>query len=314
MIFNTPIFVAFFIIFYCCYLVIGSHHRWHLRLITTASLIFYAGWDWRFVPLLVGTGMLDFWCALEIEGTRARGGTGRRWLTLSIICNLLVLGFFKYTNFLLGSITEAGSWFGLRLGLPHLDIILPAAISFYTFQSMSYTIDVYLESAKARRDPLVFISALSFFPHLLAGPIVRGAQLIPQFERGPVVTRPRMMGGLLLIGLGLFKKSAADPLAPGSPATTSAHAASNNILAAWTGVLAFVAQVVHGDFAGYSDIAIGLALFLGYDFPQNFNLPFLATSPADFWRRWHMSLSTWAEGLPLPAAVGDPARQAVSPP
>lgn len=291
MVFNTPIFLVFFLVFYAIYLGIGARQRWHLRFITASSLLFYAGWDWRFLPLLVGTGMLDFYCAVRIDRDQQRGATGKRWLVLTIVTNLSVLGFFKYTNFLFDGVRQGGSWFGFDVDLPRLDLLLPIGISFYTFQSISYTVDVYTRSAHARRDPLVFMSALSFFPHLVAGPIVRGAQLIPQFERGPLITQARLHAGLLLVAAGMFKKTVADLLAPIAD-TYFASATGDNLLAAWTGVLAFAAQV-YGDFAGYTDIAIGLGLILGYDFPQNFNLPYVATSPSDFWRRWHMSFSTW---------------------
>ncbi|HEY5938385.1 MAG TPA: MBOAT family O-acyltransferase [Kofleriaceae bacterium] len=306
MVFNTPIFLAFFLAFYVFYVAIGGRHRWHLRYITLASLVFYAGWDWRYLPLLVGTGMLDFYCAVRIGREQERGATGKRWLVLTITVNLLVLGFFKYTNFLFDGVRQGGSWFGFDVDLPRLDLLLPIGISFYTFQSISYTVDVYTGSMKARRDPLVFLSALSFFPHLVAGPIVRGAQLIPQFERGPLITPARMHAGLLLVATGMFKKTVADLLAPIADAYF-AGAAGDNLISAWTGVLAFSAQV-YGDFAGYTDIAIGLGLILGYDFPQNFNLPYVAISPADFWRRWHMSFSTWLRDyLYLPLTEVTPA-------
>jgi D-alanyl-lipoteichoic acid acyltransferase DltB (MBOAT superfamily) len=291
MLFTEPLFLLFFYLFAVGYVAIGRRHRAHLWWVTTASLLFYASFDPRYLPLLVGTGLLDFVCAARIARAQAAERSGKGWLILSIVSNLTVLGFFKYFDFLAASIGTALGWIGLDVAVPALHLALPIGISFYTFQSMSYTVDVYTSTTHARRDPLAFMSALSFFPHLVAGPIVRGSALIPQFERGPLVTRTRLMTGALVLGAGLIKKTAADLVAPiveryyGAPA-------GDDLLAAWTGVLGFAAQL-YGDFAGYTDIAIGLGLLFGYDFPQNFNLPFLARTPADFWARWHISLSTW---------------------
>lgn len=292
MTFTDPAFLGFFAAFYVVFVALGnSHHRWHLRFITFASLVFYGSWDWRFLPLLLGTAMIDFTCALKIGRARERGETGKNWLLATVTSNLVVLGIFKYSNFFLDGVNQGMSWLHLDFMIPHLPVLLPLGISFYTFQSMSYTIDVYRGTMQARQDPLVFLSALSFFPHLVAGPIVRGSALIPQFERGPNITRERLRTGLLLVASGLFKKAVGDLLSP-IVGAYFAKSGGDDLIAAWTGVLGFGAQV-YADLAGYSDIAIGLGLLCGYDFPPNFNLPYLATSPSEYWRRWHMSLSTW---------------------
>jgi alginate O-acetyltransferase complex protein AlgI len=302
--FAAPIFLIFVSAFFLVHVALGDWQRGRLWLIAIGSLAFYATWNLECLPLLVGTAMLDFWCAVLIERDRSKGGSGTRWLVLSMALNLSVLAYFKYMNFFLDSISEASTWFGFSFHVP-FEVLLPIGISFYTFQSMSYTIDVYRESVAARRDPLVFVAAVTFFPHLIAGPIVRGAHLVPQFERGPIVTPRRLQTGLLLIGAGLFKKTIADMVAAIADGFYAPHvwgnaanahewqnAAADGLLGAWAGVIAFAAQI-YCDFAGYTDIAIGLALVFGFDFPQNFNLPYLAKDPADFWNRWHMSLSTW---------------------
>ncbi len=181
--------------------------------------------------------------------------------------------------------------FGADISLPTLAWVLPVGISFYTFQSLSYTIDVYREEMQPRRGLVEFTAALSFFPQLVAGPILRARQILPQFHELPVPTWDNAKHGFLLVTAGLLKKTAADLLA-GPVARAFDGPGPVSLLETWTGVLAFAGQI-YGDFAGYSDMAIGLALLLGFRIPLNFRLPYFAVSPVDFWRRWHISLSTW---------------------
>jgi D-alanyl-lipoteichoic acid acyltransferase DltB (MBOAT superfamily) len=290
MIFNTPIFYFFFVAFLFFYGLVFLRRKPKVYLIVVASLIFYGAWNYRFIPLLVGSALADYFIAQAIG--RADSKTAKkRWLTLSIAINLGILGLFKYADFVLVSVADFLGLFGVDADLPTLAWVLPVGISFYTFQSLSYTIDVYRGDMEPRRGLLEFVAALSFFPQLVAGPILRARQILPQMHELPIPTWPEAKRGFLLITAGVLKKTMADLLAaPVARAFDSAEPVS--LLETWTGVLAFAGQI-YGDFAGYTDMAIGLALLLGFKIPLNFNLPYFAVSPVDFWRRWHISLSTW---------------------
>ncbi len=290
MLFNTALFWLFFAAFFAAYHFAARTRPAKLWLVVVGSLIFYGAWDVRCVPLLLGTALLDFWLALAIsrsEDERRR----RALLILSLVSNLGVLGFFKYARFFTDSAHGLLGALGVALPEPTFSILLPAGISFYTFQSMSYTIDVYRRELSARERPEEFLAAVSFFPHLVAGPIIRASTLLPQFEKLEPPRWEQVRRGYLLVAVGLLKKTVADLLAAPSDALFSG-AGPTSALEAWTGALAFTGQI-YADFSGYTDIAIGVALLLGFVLPPNFNLPYLATSPIDFWRRWHLSLSTW---------------------
>jgi D-alanyl-lipoteichoic acid acyltransferase DltB (MBOAT superfamily) len=253
-------------------------------------LVFYGAWNYRFIPLLVFSGVADYFIAQKIAAA-GRSGMKKRWLAASVFINLGILGLFKYADFVLLSVADFLGLFGLEPDLPTLAFVLPVGISFYTFQSMSYTIDVYRGHIQPRKGLMEFIAALSFFPQLVAGPILRARQILPQMHSIPVPTWDQIKYGLLLITAGVFKKTVADLLSiPVAAAFDSAEPVS--LLETWTGVLAFAGQI-YGDFAGYTDMAIGIALLLGFRIPLNFNLPYFAVSPVEFWRRWHISLSTW---------------------
>ncbi|MDB4974232.1 MAG: rane bound O-acyl transferase [Myxococcaceae bacterium] len=290
--FNTMLFVLFFCCFFIVFQFVARTRRDKLWCITLGSFLFYAAWDVRFVPLLFATAYIDFWVARAIA--RHQDPVRRsRLLLISIVGNLGVLGFFKYANFfassahgLLGLLGRAGSEHA-----PHLNILLPAGISFYTFQSMSYVIDVYRGELRARDHPLEFLSAVSFFPHLVAGPIIRASTLLPQFEAMRSPSSDEVRRAYLFIAVGVFNKTVADVLALSANRLFDDHG-PHGPLSAWTGALAFSGQI-YGDFSGYTDMAIGIALLLGFTLPANFNLPYIAVSPVDFWRRWHISLSTW---------------------
>ncbi|MDF1763509.1 MAG: MBOAT family protein [Oleibacter sp.] len=256
-----------------------------------SSLIFYGAWNYAFIPLLVFSALSDYVIAGCVERNMHDPVKKKRWLMLSIFINLSVLGIFKYSNFVLQSTQDFVGLFGIDAHISTLSIILPVGISFYTFQSMSYTIDVYRGDMKAHRGFLTFLSALSFFPQLVAGPILRAKHILPQLDNLPIPTIANIRNGLMLIMLGLVKKTMADMMAgPASAAFDSNIPISS--LDAWTGALAFTAQI-YGDFSGYTDIAIGIALLIGFHIPKNFNLPYFSSSPVDFWRRWHISLSSW---------------------
>jgi len=260
-------------------------------LLLAGSYLFYGAWDWRFLGLILVSTLVDYFAGQAIDRAPSRAAK-RPWLILSLIVNLGLLGFFKYDDFGI----ESMAWLLENLGFePHLSslgIILPVGISFYTFQTLSYSIDVYRGHQSAVRSLPDFALYVAFFPQLVAGPIERATTLLPQLLAPRRATRRDWHLGLTWILLGYFHKVVlADTLAP-----LAEHAfASDAPLAApvfWLGTLAFTIQI-YGDFAGYTLIARGVARLLGIQLMRNFRTPYLATSPADFWRRWHCSLSYW---------------------
>lgn len=290
MLFNTPLFFVFFVVFLLFYGFIFLRRKPRVYFILVSSLVFYGAWNYAFIPLLVGSAVADYFLAQAIAGAPTKSGK-KFWVTLSIVMNLGILAIFKYADFVLQSVADLLHVFGYSPSIPTLAFVLPVGISFYTFQSMSYTIDVYRGDMEPRKGLVEFTAALSFFPQLVAGPILRARQILPQFHKIPLPTWINAKHGFLLITVGLMKKTVADLLA--APAATAFDATGPvSTLETWTGVLAFAGQI-YGDFSGYSDMAIGLALLLGFQIPLNFRLPYFASSPVDFWRRWHISLSTW---------------------
>lgn len=257
------------------------------------SYVFYGWWDYRFLALLLFTSLFDYGCALLIEDQPDQ--RKRRWLLIfSMISNLGVLCAFKYFNFFAEGLAAVLQTLGMKATLPTLQVILPVGISFYTFLSMSYTIDVYRRELKASRDPVSYLLFVSFFPHLVAGPIVRASYLLPQCEQPRTIKPNEVVTGIWLMLLGYVKKVViADRLAAlvelgfanhGAPLYPNANT--------WFVLYAFAFQI-YGDFAGYSDIARGLAKIMGFELPANFRAPYLVTNPADFWKHWHITLSTW---------------------
>lgn len=289
MLFNTPIFFLFFTSFFLLYSFVFLKHYPRLLLILVGSLVFYGGWNYRFIPLLVFSAVVDYFVARAIQGESDKKKR-KLLLAISIITNLGILAIFKYSDFAMQSVGDLFDLFGYELNTPVLALVLPVGISFYTFQSMSYTIDVYRGDLKARTGLLPFIAALSFFPQLVAGPILRARDILPQLDLMPTATWKGMKHGALLFTVGLFKKTLADMLA--GNVATGFDAGVVSTLETWTGVLAFAAQI-YGDFSGYTDMAIGVGMMLGFAIPLNFRLPYFASSPVDFWRRWHISLSSW---------------------
>src|SRR5438128_2484162 len=291
MLFNSLTFIVFFVIVVTLYWSIAS---WTLRknLLVVASYIFYGAWNPPFAALLFSTTAMDFWLGSRIA--RAKGQRSRKlWLVGSVAMNLSMLGFFKYGNFLL----ENFQWLLARIGViyhpPHLDILLPVGISFYTFHSLSYTLDIYrgvLQPTRSLRD---FVLAVSFFPQLVAGPIVRAGDFLPQLVRPPRLRIGQFLWGLSLMTLGLFEKIVlADTMLAGSADRIFGYAGPLVALDSWLGVIAFAGQIFF-DFAGYSTCAIGAALTLGFHLKDNFRFPYAAIGFSDFWRRWHISLSTF---------------------
>ena len=259
-------------------------------MILVSSLVFYGAWNYSFIPLLVGSGIADYFIAQAIAKT-ANQRHKKRWLLLSVVINLGILATFKYADFAITSVADLLSVLGYQASFTTLSWVLPVGISFYTFQSLSYTIDVYRGDMKPRKGLVEFIAALSFFPQLVAGPILRAKHILPQMHAISLPKWFEAKHGFLLITVGLIKKTGADILAiPAEKAFAAQDALST--LEMWTGVLAFAGQI-YGDFSGYTDMAIGLAILLGFNIPLNFRVPYFAKSPVDFWRRWHISLSSW---------------------
>lgn len=291
MLFNSLTFIVFFAV------VLALHYAplpWRTKKINLllASYLFYAAWNPPFVILLWISTVLDWFVAKRLyvtEGTRRR----RLLLLLSLLGNLGLLGYFKYGGFVLENFTHLLAAFGIAYRPPSWDIILPVGISFYTFQTLAYSLDVYLRRAKPANSFLDFALFVTFFPQLVAGPIVRPSDLIPQFATPRTATRPQLVWGLMLMTLGLFEKIVvADGLL--APVSDKVFGAKELLhpLDAWLGTLAFSGQIFC-DFAGYTTTAIGVALTLGFSLIDNFRYPYAAIGFSDFWRRWHISLSTW---------------------
>jgi len=254
-----------------------------------ASCLFYAAWDYRYLALLLLVSGVDFACAARISATTA-DRVRRRWLLVSIVTSFGLLAWFKYAGFFLENANGLLRITGYEL--PMLRVFLPAGISFYTFKSMSYTIDVYRRVIQPVDSLIEYAMFVTFFPDLIAGPIVRAALFLPQLDRdiGPTAARLRAGGSLFVIGLGK-KLLVADQCAAVADAVFAAPA-TWSCFDAWCGLIAYALQI-YCDFSGYSDMAIGTAQMIGYDLPENFRMPYLASDIADFWRRWHITLSMW---------------------
>jgi len=260
-----------------------------------ASYFFYGYWDWRFLSLILASTLIDFSIGKRIGKLHQEEGRGKekkQLLIASIIINLGFLALFKYFNFFLASFENLLLSFGLETSTTSLSVILPVGISFYTFQSMSYTIDVYRKQIPAERDFWKFATYISFFPQLVAGPIVRAKEFLPQFERSRNFDWARFMSGLSQVLWGFFKKVAiADSLAPFVDQCFEMPEAFSS-LHLMIGIFFYSFQI-YCDFSGYSDIAIGLARMMGFDFPDNFKTPYFSRSFSEFWTRWHITLSSW---------------------
>ncbi|WP_462247719.1 MBOAT family O-acyltransferase [Ekhidna sp.] len=292
MAFNSIIYGIFLVLIFIVYwfLLKKSIKRQNL-LILGASCLFYGWWDWRFLLLIFFSIVLDFLLGREISKTDNQKRK-KYFLAVSVWANLLLLGFFKYSNFFIESFIDASNMLGFTPNVSSLNIILPVGISFYTFQTLSYTIDVYRGKMKACNDFIVFAAYVSFFPQLVAGPIERARKLIPQFENVRVFSRVYVEDGLRQILWGLIKKVViADNCATIVNQVFSGSGGLDGP-SHWIGMIFFAFQI-YGDFSGYSDIAIGSARLFGFNLSQNFAYPFFSRNYAEFWRRWHISLSTW---------------------
>ena len=293
--FTSIAFVVFFVAVYALYVLLRRRLRWQNLLLLAASLLFYGWWDWRFLALLLGSITFDWLLGLRLAGPADTRAQRRRWLAASLIGNLGLLGFFKYFNFFADSFAALARGLGWDPGPVTLHIILPMGISFYVFQSMSYTIDVWRGEIGPCRSWSDYALYVTFFPQLVAGPIERARTLLPQVQAPRAITVAGLQAAVWLLAWGFFKKMVvADNLAPVADAAFARDPAlvAGPGPAMWLGAVAFMVQI-YADFSGYSDIARGLSKMMGFDLMLNFRCPLLAENPSDFWRRWHISLSTW---------------------
>lgn len=290
MLFNSLAFLLFFpIVFILYWSIPNSKIRIQNILLLVASYVFYGWWDWRFLSLIAFSTLVDYFVGLQI----VRADKNRKkWLMVSVLVNLGLLATFKYFNFFIESWIGLLQLAGIDSHLETLNIILPVGISFYTFQTMSYSIDIYRKELEPTRDFIAFATFVSFFPQLVAGPIERASNLIPQLLAKRVWSHKNFKNGFFQITIGFFRKvvvaDSIGALIEGVYNDPSIHNGTTIALA----VFLYSFQI-YFDFSGYSDIAIGTAKLLGFEFKRNFNLPYFSTSITEFWRRWHISLSTW---------------------
>ena len=305
MFFHSWPFLIFFAVFYVVYLATRTT-AFRIPWLLISSYVFYGWWDPLYLLLIVYSTLIDYVAVLMMD----RGRRRRVWLAVSVLNNLALLGTFKYAGFLVSNLNEILGSFGAPFAIQDPGVLLPVGISFYTFQSMSYTIDYYRGKIAAERNLLRFAAYVSLFPQLVAGPIERAASLLPQLARAPRIAWHDVTDGLSLFTLGLFKKVAlANYLAlyvDRVYAAPQSQSAAALLVATF-----FFAWQIYFDFSGYTDMARGIARAMGIDLMLNFNKPYLATDLGDFWRRWHISLSTWFRDyvyIPLGGNRGDAAR------
>jgi alginate O-acetyltransferase complex protein AlgI len=292
MTFTTITFLVFMILFFSLYWIVAPKNK-NLRnlLIILGGYIFYGWWDWRFLLLLIFSSTIDFCSGLLIDGAKTRAAKkGFLWLSLGV--NISLLGFFKYCDFFIKSFNDLMIQLGYEGDTKLLNIILPVGLSFYTFQSMSYALDVYKGKLKPTRNVIEFFAFVAFFPQLVSGPIERAVNMLPQFAAPKKFDYSQAVSGLRMIIWGLFKKMViADTFAVVANTYFGAPGDFDSV-SAWIGVFAFAMQI-YCDFSGYSDIAIGTARLLGFELMMNFRTPYFSKTFTEFWQRWHISLSTW---------------------
>ena len=292
MLFNSIDFAIFLPIVFILYWSVSKNDlKYQNLIIVAASYLFYGWWDWRFLSLILFSSIVDYFIGIRLQNEK---NTGNRkvLLWISILVNLGFLGFFKYYNFFLDNFVTAFSFFGSSLQVNSLNIILPVGISFYTFQTLSYTIDIYRKELKPTKSFISFLAFVSFFPQLVAGPIERASNLLPQFYTKRIFNVIKAKDGLRQILWGLFKKIViADSCAVYANMifnNSEDYSGSTLLLGAF-----FFSFQIYGDFSGYSDIAIGTSRLFGFDLKKNFAFPYFSRDIGEFWRRWHISLSSW---------------------
>jgi len=291
MIFTEFRFFLFFGLVFGVYWALRGN-SWRKAWILLCSYAFYGAWDWRFLSIIIGSTLVDYFVGINLARPDAIRSTRRALLMVSLVVNLGALAFFKYANFFVDSAVGLFSTVGLPVNAVTLNIVLPVGISFYTFQTLSYSLDIYARKLAPRESLLDLATFVAFFPQLVAGPIVRAADFLPQLESDRRFSQVNVRACLTLFIVGFFKKACvSDNLAPIVDRYFSDPGAYD-ALSGWIGVLSYTAQI-YCDFSGYSDMAIACAGLLGYELCVNFNFPYFASSITDFWRRWHISLSTW---------------------
>lgn len=306
MLFNSIEFAIFLpLVFLIYWFVFPKNRSLQNAFLLVASYVFYGWWDWRFLVLIAFTSLTDYLIGNRMHRIQEKKKR-RTLLGISLLINLGMLGFFKYFNFFTESFSEAFRLFGKSMDSPTLHIILPVGISFYTFQSLSYILDIYHKRLEPEKNPVTFFAFVSFFPQLVAGPIERAANLLPQFNRNRQFDTALAKDGMRQIAWGLFKKVViADNLADYVNEVFSGYSD-------YSGSTLFLAAIlfafqIYGDFSGYSDMASGTAKLMGFRLMRNFNYPYFSRSIPEFWRRWHISLSNWFRDYlfyPLGAGYG----------
>ena len=288
MLFNSLTFIVFAILVFAIYPRLWRWRQLQLCFLVLASCVFYGWWKWSYLLLIFASGIIDYCCALAIQRSQSQGRK-RLFVILSVAANLGILAAFKYSGF----IAENLAVLGIQINVPAAMTVLPIGISFYTFQSMSYTIDVYRGRLEATPNLIRYFAYLSLFPQLVAGPIVRARDLLPQLAEPRKVGPDGFRAGLVLVIGGFFKKLVfADNLAPYVDAAFASGTPDPSAPYWWL-ISAMFAVQIYADFSGYSDIARGLGRWLGLDYCENFDHPYRASSMREFWQRWHISLSTW---------------------
>jgi len=291
MIFNSIDFALFLPLVFCLYWLFNNNLRIQNIILLVSSYYFYASWDWRFLSLIIFSTLVDFYAGVCLS--KYKSISLRKFiLGLSIMVNLGLLGFFKYYNFFVEQFINAFTLLGQDVSVNSLNIILPVGISFYTFQSMSYTIDVYRKNIVYSSDLICFSSYVSFFPQLVAGPIERASQLLPQFSQKKYFKYPQSVNGMRQILWGLFKKMVIADNCAEIANVLFDYPTQYSSTSLFLGAVFFAFQI-YGDFSGYSDIAIGTARLFGFNLMKNFSTPYFSRDIAEFWRRWHISLSSW---------------------
>ncbi|WP_159021547.1 MBOAT family protein [Formosa sp. L2A11] len=291
MLFNSFEFLIFFPLVFVAYWLLNNNLKKQNILLLICSYVFYAWWDWRFLSLIIVSSLIDFTAGLQIFKAQTQR-LRKRWLMVSLVANLGMLCMFKYYNFFAESFSDLMHAFGWQPNDLTLNIILPVGISFYTFQTLSYSIDIYRKEFKPTKDWVSFFTYIAFFPQLVAGPIERASNLLPQMEKRRAFKKEWFNAGVIQILVGLFRKIViADTIGTYVDLVygdVSLYNTTTIIIATF-----FYAFQIYYDFSGYSDIAIGTAKLLGFKFYQNFNIPYFSKSLTEFWRKWHMSLSYW---------------------
>ncbi len=292
MLFNSIEFAIFLpIVFGLYWLIPNKYLKWQNSLLLVSSYLFYGWWDWRFLSLIAFSTLIDYIAGIQIAKS-AKRQRRRGWLMVSIFVNLGFLGFFKYYNFFAENLIQTFTFFGQKLDVQSLNIILPVGISFYTFQTLSYSIDVYRQKLNPTKNFIAFAAYVSFFPQLVAGPIERAQNLLPQFFDKRSFNKKQASNGMRQILWGLFKKVVIADNCANIVNPIFENYQEQHPLILILGVILFAFQI-YGDFSGYSDIAIGIAKLFGFRLMTNFRTPYFSRDIAEFWRRWHISLSTW---------------------